>query len=596
MVGSIGDRSLSPPVIAIAAGAAALNAVFVRRSAFHVDGRVVFSLGEDAMVSMRYAHNLAEGAGLTWNAGPDPVEGYSNLLWTLWMAAVHLVGFPEPSVSAVVMASGAALLVGNLVLVRAVTRALAPGAERVQVTAMMLVALDFPLMFWTLRGFEVGLIAFLMSASLLLALRLRGRPTGRDQALLAAALAAGVLTRDDFAVFAAIVAVAVIAWAPAGTRGRAAAAVIGGPLAAVAGHELFRLAYYGELLPNTYYLKLRGVGLGARLERGVASLASAGLTQLYAPAALAAVALASARGPARAGAWLLAATFAGQCAYSAYVGGDSFEIGLANRFVAPAAPALLILAALGLDAVLGPARSGSRRTLLALAGAFLLGAAAVVWSLVGDPITGRLSEWLLVPVRGSVSQAVLLAMLGLLCLARLRLPRGGSALFAAGSAVLLLAVSGAALWGWARDNAPYRGLDRRLVGYGFALRQTTSPKASIAVTAAGATPYFSHRRSIDLLGRVDAVIARTPSRSNSFWPGHNKWSYQHSVGKLRPDVIASVWGLTPGEERLLAGYGYEPLPHGRDLRIVGAVYVRTDSTRVNHDALDRHVYELFPPR
>jgi arabinofuranosyltransferase len=44
-------------------------------------------LGDDAMISMRYAHNLADGIGLVWNPG-ERVEGYTNFLWTMYMAVV----------------------------------------------------------------------------------------------------------------------------------------------------------------------------------------------------------------------------------------------------------------------------------------------------------------------------------------------------------------------------------------------------------------------------------------------------------------------------------------------------------------------------
>ena len=39
-------------------------------------------LSDDALISLRYASRLLQGKGLTWTDGP-PVEGYSNLLWTL---------------------------------------------------------------------------------------------------------------------------------------------------------------------------------------------------------------------------------------------------------------------------------------------------------------------------------------------------------------------------------------------------------------------------------------------------------------------------------------------------------------------------------
>src|SRR5438093_10074011 len=68
---------------------------FIARTAFIVNGEYYFTLFDDAMISMRYARNLATGHGLVWNAGQAPVEGYTNFLWTLWMALLHVRGAPE---------------------------------------------------------------------------------------------------------------------------------------------------------------------------------------------------------------------------------------------------------------------------------------------------------------------------------------------------------------------------------------------------------------------------------------------------------------------------------------------------------------------
>ena len=46
---------------------------FIARTAFTVGGSMYFTLFDDAMISMRYARNLAEGHGLLWNAGQPPV-------------------------------------------------------------------------------------------------------------------------------------------------------------------------------------------------------------------------------------------------------------------------------------------------------------------------------------------------------------------------------------------------------------------------------------------------------------------------------------------------------------------------------------------
>jgi hypothetical protein len=46
---------------------------------------------DDAYITFRYAHNLAEGRGLVFNEG-EYVEGYTNFLWTVLMALAELFG------------------------------------------------------------------------------------------------------------------------------------------------------------------------------------------------------------------------------------------------------------------------------------------------------------------------------------------------------------------------------------------------------------------------------------------------------------------------------------------------------------------------
>lgn len=46
---------------------------------------------DDAYISFRYAKHLAEGYGLVWNVGELPVEGYTNFLWVVIIAFIHLL-------------------------------------------------------------------------------------------------------------------------------------------------------------------------------------------------------------------------------------------------------------------------------------------------------------------------------------------------------------------------------------------------------------------------------------------------------------------------------------------------------------------------
>ena len=72
------------------------------------------------------------------------------------------------------------------------------------------------------------------------------------------------------------------------------------------------------------------------------------------------------------------------------------------------------------------------------------------------------------------------------------------------------------------------------------LKEITTPGAKIAIVWAGALSYFSDRYCIDPLGRCDAFIARQKTgikNYKDFLPGHNKYDYSYSIGKLKPDIV-----------------------------------------------------------
>ena len=68
--------------------------IYIYRTSFIAFGERYFVLFDDAMISMRYAKNLIAGNGLVWNPGEQPVEGYTNPLWVLYMSLFHF--FPIP--------------------------------------------------------------------------------------------------------------------------------------------------------------------------------------------------------------------------------------------------------------------------------------------------------------------------------------------------------------------------------------------------------------------------------------------------------------------------------------------------------------------
>lgn len=356
-----------------------LHAVFIGRAMFQVAGERTFSLFDDAMISMTYARNLAEGHGLVWMAGEPPVEGYTNLLWTLVMTLPHLAGLPDRLASLPIQTFGVLILAGTAAATARIASRLAV-LPVTPVLAALGVALCFPLAFWTLRGLEVGLIAFFVAVACLLALRLVEAGRGRDGFLLCAVLSAAVLTRTD--AVAPLAVVLGLLFLHSGAPRRVAWAGGLTMVATLAAHTLFRLLYYGSALPNTYTLKVAGHGLEERLARGFPALFEAVLATLWAPMLFACALVLMRRLRLRPEEWLLGGVVASAMAYSVYVGGDVWEFsGFANRFLSVALPVLFLLALLGVEALLEVFAAARARAPIALAAGL-----ALLLAIHGGPI------------------------------------------------------------------------------------------------------------------------------------------------------------------------------------------------------------------
>jgi hypothetical protein len=568
--------------------AAGFYVAFIARTRVSLEGKAGWVLADDPMISMTFARRLAEGNGLTWSNG-HRVEGYSDLLWTLFMALVHLLPISDRKTSLVVMAASAVLLVMTTIVVGRICALLAPDRPAVRVIGMVLTGLFYPIAYWALRGNEVGLAAFLVASIALLSMRLTDGFDRRRAVLLAAACSAAVLTRDDLLV-PCVIAVGFLVWAlPPPSRRRIALYVGGAIVATIAAHEAFRLAYYHDALPNTYYLKLAHVPLGTRFARGAESLGFTWVETLYAPLVMAVAYVVARRRELPRGAILVGALFLGQCAYSLYVGGDfSEDLRFANRYVAVGAPMLIVLAALGVGEVVA---TSSRTLRLGVVGGLLAAAAALVF----HPIpTGRLA---FDPQHADgYGVAVALALAVALLLLRGRGRAAAAVSVIAVGLLVTLAVDVNPGRYWARVNAQSLFFDAGTARYGLVLNRLTPPGTRIAMSAAGATAYFSRRPGVDLLGKVDKVIARSNNRAIEFRPGHSKWNYAYSLGRLRPEVVAELFVATPRELCDIARWGYRQVaPNfyvrrgvpGIDPAVLGAAISRTGFWRIPQPAPPR---------
>ena len=313
-------------------------ALFILNTSFVIGGARYFSLFDDAMISMRYAKNFAAGQGLVWNPGGERVEGFTNPLWTLYMAGLHRVPLATTKVSVLVQASAAVFLLLNLFVIRKLARFVSGSGGFVTTTAVLLTAFYLPLNNWGLQGMEVCALAPLLSLATLKAAECVR--AGKFSAAPYILLGLSIFIRTDMAV-PFIGMIVYLAAAVRKHRARNIAWGIGFLAGCLLVQTAFRMWYYGEALPNSYYVKLTGYPVLLRWTRGLyvtlVFLWRSNFVFFLLPLAFILVRRDRVLG-------LLACVLGVQVLYSVYVGGDAWESwGGANRYVCIAMPVFFVL-------------------------------------------------------------------------------------------------------------------------------------------------------------------------------------------------------------------------------------------------------------
>lgn len=507
--------------------------VFIQRTFVHVSGRGNwYCLFDDAMISMRYALNWAHGQGLVWNPG-EKVEGYTNFLQVAFMAAAIRL-FGARIAPLMIQILGMFFVLGSAGLAFPVAKRVLDGNEQRSVWtpaffAAASVLAFYPLSYWSLMGMETGLLTFLLLLATYIALRCREETV--PSWAFGLCLGLMTLTRPD-ASLQALVLLAFPLWESWHDKRIWRRVILEGlafallPLAL----EYFRWSYYGQLVPNTYVLKMTGWPLALRLKGGMA------FTKLFFDGSwlleLLALGYVLVRGSKAA--WLLWLLHLSHILYQAWVGGDPW---LYWRIYTPSVPFLLILAMGGATIWVQGLARGS-------------GAAWLLWLLYlshsffqAGPGGEPWRHWSV--HTPSIPSILILAV-------------GGASLWAkewkwlAPALVLtgLLLVNLPFRWEIEFVESPYTvEYNAANVRVGLALNRLLDPQAHMAVFWAGSAPYYCGCKAVDMLGKCDPHIARVPLDKNLGFsgipsvPGHNKYDLSYSIEKMQPDWVEGFkWG------------------------------------------------------
>jgi arabinofuranosyltransferase len=361
---------------------------------------------EDALVTFRYAQNIADGNGPVFNPG-ERVEGYTNFSWLVLVALPRAAFGADVRTTAVVLGVLAALgcvLVSCFLVNRIVAAAAPDGAgprPAIGVAAAVLTASAGGLAVYGASGSEVPLFVLLVLAvgyalaarrpvvaGVLVAFAVMTSPEGLVIAVLAGLWLVGAALKEKHSW-----------WAPVG--------YVLGALVFLIPRLAWRATFYQHFLPAPLAAKLGGP-LGEHLDGGWPYLSGFGLAHqgflLLGLVAAVALVLRRPEAPvvttveARALIWLLFAMVAGLAAAAVLIGGDP---GPSWRLLAPVPPLLAVAAAsaygvLTMDVVGKPSPRPKRwpaGTRLVPVTACGLAGIAVLVSVFSPEMLDRVRDW-----------------------------------------------------------------------------------------------------------------------------------------------------------------------------------------------------------
>lgn len=212
-------------------------------------------LCDDAYIFFRYARNLVRGHGLVFNPS-EYVEGYTSLIWVLQLAVGEALGISGEFFAHVL--SVGYTIAALFVLARLILNQPLPGRRGVLLLVLLALACNRNWAVWATGGLETRSFSFFVLLVLYLANAsdLAGNAKRRTRALVHTSLAAGlaVLARPDALLLFPLI--LLFCLLRPGTRRYDSIALLV-PFALLAGGQFaWRLWYYGDWLPNTYYAKV----------------------------------------------------------------------------------------------------------------------------------------------------------------------------------------------------------------------------------------------------------------------------------------------------------------------------------------------------
>lgn len=507
---------------------------FIFISSIGIGGRI-YTLSDDIMISMSYAKTFANSGELVWYEGSNRVQGFTNFLYTIFLSFIHLFKFDLEINSLIVSLVNVIFLLIISLKVTSLALVFSNGNKKISYFLGGLIFFQYPLIFWSLRGYEVGIISLLLILIIEQIVKFDPSFEKADSSKILKIyllISIGILIRIDFV----MILLGVNSYFLLFKIPNSKKFFIFVKYNLFVGFFilfifLFQYFYYGDILPNTYYLKTGGFAFIEKLPRGV--LSSFNLLPLLIFIFSLLINKFSYKENLKTIFPIFSVSFF-LILYNIYIGGDAWEVyGFANRFITPIIPlAFAALPTLISTEIMHKNKLLNSNLLLLLLGSVFLIQLNVNQLLGFESVEFKLNFHEIIYIFALVVFVALLKK------------REGIHYILA--ILFTLFLSSSHFQYMYNEEVQITSTDYLNVTIGKKINSISEPEATVGLFWAGNLSYYINRPTIDLLGKSDRVIAKGPpvreqvqSKYNfsDFFPGHNKWNFKYSIGELLPDII-----------------------------------------------------------
>ncbi len=525
---------------------------FIWNTSLIYKGTRYFTLLDDAMIGMRYAKNFAAGNGLVYNPG-EYVEGFTHFLWAVYMGILHLLPVHESKLPLLMSITSVILIVFNVYYSQKMLKILfhryLPGVplnnNLVWIYVVLFIAMNYALLFWSVLGLEVGVICTLLNY-IQYRIYYPFENEKRNSIEYSALFVLLFLIRMDTIIYFISVSTLLLVFRVKNWRFFILPAILMG--VSIILLTAFRVYYYDDYLPNTYYLKV-SIPLKERLYHGVLYMINSLKNYIGLLFAISTLLVILNFRKTKPELWMGYVILFTSMMYNIYVGGDTWETETyVNRFLTTGivsfSPSLLIILWIALSDLRQFKKIG-----LMLALIFFLTAIYFLFFYQSTSSQLYLNRFGTAGLLFVIYSMLMVVFAVYFFFKKRAFPQAIWAM----ALVILLNI-------WIQVNAYsflnyywYRSVNqvmisKRLCIIGLLLRENTEPDTKFGVVLAGGMPYYSDRYCTDLMGKCEKYIAKSNRRREApYKPGHMKWDYIYSINKYDPEIILRLWMYSPEE-------------------------------------------------